>query len=75
MYINGQKNILHGIQTRNEAVASADAFDLASPADHSTNNAIAGHSMNAALRGVITEIMNMPDADPKPGKGDNILIL
>ena len=29
---------------------------------------------SAALRGAITVLMNMPNADPKLGKGDNILI-
>lgn len=75
VYINGNpQNTLYGIQTRNVAVASADTFDLVSPADHPTNNAIVDHSMSAAMRGAITVLMNMPDADPKLGKGDNILI-
>jgi len=30
--------------------------------------------MSAALRGAITVLMNRPDADPKLGKGDNILL-
>ena len=75
VYINGNpKNVLHGIQTYNIAVATADTFDLVSPADHPTNNAIVDHTMSAAMRGAITVLMNMPDADPKLGKGDNILI-
>lgn len=75
VYINGNpKNTLEGIQTYNVAVATADTFDLVSPADHPTNNAIVDHTMSAALRGAITVLMNMPDADPKLGKGDNILI-
>ncbi len=75
VYLNGNpKNTLYGIQTYNVAVASADTFDLVSPADHPTNNAIVDHAMGAALRGAITVLMNMPDADPKMGKGKNILI-
>ncbi len=75
VYIGGNpKNILDGIQTYNVAVAEADTFDLVSPADHPTNNAIVDHTMSAALRGAITVLMNMPDADPKLGKGDNILV-
>ncbi len=75
VYINGNpRNTLYGIQTYNVAVATADTFDLVSPADHPTNNAIVDHTMSAALRGAITVLMNMPDADPKLGKGDNILI-
>lgn len=75
VYINGNpKNTLHGIQTYNVPVASADTFDLISPSDRPTNNALVDHTMSAALRGAITVLMNMPDADPTLGKGDNILI-
>ncbi len=75
VYINGNpKNSLQGIQTYNVAVATADTFDLVSPADHPTNNAIVDHTMSAALRGAITVLMNMPDADPKLGTGNNILV-
>ncbi|OQK15351.1 hypothetical protein AU255_17930 [Methyloprofundus sedimenti] len=75
VYINGNpRNTLYGIQTYNIPVATADTFDLVSPADHPTNNAIVDHAMSAAMRGAITVLMNMPDADPKLGKGENILI-
>ncbi len=75
VYINGNpKNVLHGVQTYNVAVATADTFDLVSPADHPTNNAIVDHTMGAALRGAITVLMNMPDADPALGRNGNILI-
>ena len=75
VFINGNpKNVLYGVQTYNVAVAEADAFDIVSPADRPTNNAIVDHTMSAALRGAITVPMNKPDADPKAGKGDNILI-
>jgi nitrite reductase (NO-forming) len=47
-----------------------DTFDLVSPADHPTNNAIVDHARGSA----ITVLMNMPDADPKLGTGGNILI-
>jgi len=75
VFINGNpKNVLYGVQTYNVAVAEADAFDIVSPADRATNNAIVDHTMSAALRGAITVLMNKPDADPKAGKGGNILI-
>jgi nitrite reductase (NO-forming) len=75
IYINGNpKNVLYGVQTYNVAVAEASVFDIVSPADRATNNAIVDHTMSAALRGAITVLMNKPDADPKAGKGDNILI-
>jgi nitrite reductase (NO-forming) len=75
VYVNGNpNNVIYGVQTYNVAVAEADAFDIVSPADRATNNAIVDHTMSAALRGAITVLMNKPDADPKAGKGDNILI-
>jgi len=74
VYINGSpRNVLYDIQTYNVAVAEADTFDLVSPADRPTNNAIVDHTMSAALRGAITVLMNNKDADPKMGTGDNIL--
>lgn len=39
-----------------------------------TNNTSLPHTMSAAMRGAITVLMNSPDADPKLGKGDNILL-
>lgn len=75
VYINGNpNNVLYGVQTYNVAVAEASAFDIVSPEDRPTNNAIVDHTMKAALRGAITVLMNTPDADPKLGKGDNILL-
>jgi len=75
VYINGNpKNTLYDVQTYNVAVSEASAFDIVSPADRATNNAIVDHTMSAAMRGAITVLMNKPDADPKAGKGDNILI-
>ena len=56
------------------AVAEGGTFDIVSPADRPTNVAIVDHAMGAALRGAITVLMNKPDADPKKGHGDQILI-
>ncbi len=75
VYINGNpKNTLYGIQTYGVAVAEGDTFDIVSPADHPTNNAIVDHTMGAALRGAITVLMNKPDADPKKGHDDQIIL-
>jgi len=75
VYINGNpKNTLHSVQTYSVSVATADTFDLVSPADHPTNNAIVDHTMSAAMRGAITVLMNRPDADPKLGTGTNLVI-
>lgn len=75
VYINGNpKNMLQDIATYNVAVSEAGIFDIVSPADKPTNNAIVDHAMSAALRGAITVLMNTPDADPKMGKGEQILL-
>lgn len=75
VYINGNpQNTLHGIQTYNVAVAEADTFDLVSPDDRATNNAIVDHTMGAALRGAITVLMNKPDADAGKGRGNQMIL-
>lgn len=75
VYPNGNpKNVMYDMQTYNIAVAEASSFDIISPKDRATNNAIVDHAMRAALRGSITVLMNKPDADPKLGKDDNILL-
>jgi len=75
VYVNGNPhNILYDIQTYGVPVAAASTFDIVSPKDRETNNAIVDHTMSAAMRGAITVLMNKNDADPKAGRGDNILI-
>ena len=54
-------------------LAEGDTFDLVSPSDRPTNNAIVDHDMGAALRGAITVIMFKPDADPKKGHGELVV--
>ena len=68
------RNVLYGMQTYNVAVAEGDTFDIVSPKDRPTNNAIVDHTMGAALRGAITVLMNKPDADPKAGKVGNEIV-
>lgn len=75
VYPNGNpKNVVYGMQTYNVAVSEASTFDIVSPADHPTNNALVDHTMSAALRGAISVLMNTPDADPELGRGNNILL-
>ncbi|MEW6312653.1 MAG: multicopper oxidase domain-containing protein [Pseudomonadota bacterium] len=75
VYINGSpKNVLYDVQTYNVAVAEASVFDIVSPKDRPTNNAIVDHTMSAALRGAITVLMNTTDADPKMGRGEQIMV-
>jgi nitrite reductase (NO-forming) len=74
VYVNGSpKNVLHDIATYGVAVSEAVSADIVSPKGKTTANAIVDHTMSAALRGAITVLINSPDADPKAGKGDNIL--
>lgn len=75
VYVNGNpRNVMYGIQTYNVPAADADIFDIVSPKDRPTNNAIVDHNMPAALRGAITVLMNTPDADPTMGRGSKILL-
>lgn len=74
VYINGNpKNTLEDVATYGVAVSEAVTVDIVSPKGRTTANAIVDHTMSAALRGAITVLINSPDADPKAGKGDNIL--
>lgn len=75
VYINGNpENVLEDMATYNVAVSEAGIFDIVSPADKPTNNAIVDHAMQAALRGAITVLMNKPDADPKAGRDGNYIV-
>ncbi len=75
VYVNGNpENVLEDMATYNVAVSEAGIFDIVSPADKATNNAIVDHTMKAALRGAITVLMNKPDADPKAGKNGNYIV-
>jgi len=74
VYINGNpKNTLEDVATYGVAVSEAVTVDIVSPKGKTTANAIVDHTMRAALRGAITVLINSPDADPKAGKGTNIL--
>lgn len=75
VYLNGNpKNVIYGMATYNVGVSEAVTVDIVSPKDRPTNNAIVDHTMEAAMRGAITVLMNKPDADDKAGRGDNIII-
>ncbi len=66
------KNVMHGMQTYTVAPGDAASFDLISPVEGA--NAIVSHSMRQALTGAIAIVQFTKDADPKMGKGDNILV-
>ena len=74
VYLNGSpKNVLYDMATYGVAVSEAVSVDIVSPKGRTTANAIVDHTMSAALSGAITVLINSPDADPKAGKGDNIM--
>ncbi len=66
------KNVLTGLQSYSVGPGDAATFDLISPVEGA--NALVSHSMRQALTGAIAILQFTKDADPKMGKGDNILI-
>ncbi len=68
------KNVSYGIQTYNVPAAHAVTFDLISPDDRPTNNALVDHQMKNALSGAITVLMNHDDADPERGRNGNLIL-
>ncbi len=75
VFVNGNlDNVLKNVQTYMVPVAGASIFDLVSPRGRSTNNALMDHTMSAAMRGASTLLMNFSGADPRLGRGENILL-
>lgn len=68
------KNVSYGLQTVDVAPAHGMVFDIISPKDRATNNALVDHKMKHALNGAITVLMNHKDADPKKGKKGNLIL-
>ncbi|WP_310737627.1 multicopper oxidase domain-containing protein [Mitsuaria sp. WAJ17] len=66
------KNVLHGLQSYTVGPGDGAAFDIISPVEGA--NAIVSHVMRQALTGAIAVLQFSNDADPKAGKGDNILV-
>lgn len=67
-------NVSRGVQTFMIPPASGAIFDLVPPGDRATNNAIVDHAMTRALRGAITVLMTHEAADPKLGRGDQLIV-
>lgn len=67
-------NVSRGVQTFTIPPASGAIFDLVPPGDRATNNAIVDHAMTRALRGAITVLMTHEAADPKLGRGDQLIV-
>jgi nitrite reductase (NO-forming) len=66
------KNTLHGMQSYVVGPGDAASFDIISPQEGA--NALVTHSMRQALTGGIAILQFTKDADPKMGRGDNILV-
>jgi len=66
------KNVMYGLQSYTVGPGDGAAFDLISPVEGA--NALVSHVMRQALTGAIAVLQFTKDADPKAGKGDNILV-
>lgn len=66
------KNVLYGMQSYTVGPGDGAAFDLISPVEGA--NALVSHSMRQALTGAIAVLQFSNDADPKMGRGDNIIV-
>lgn len=66
------KNQAVGLQSFTVGPGDAAAFDIISPVEGA--NALVSHSMRQALTGAIAILQFTKDADPKMGRGDNILV-
>ncbi|MBH9578693.1 multicopper oxidase domain-containing protein [Inhella proteolytica] len=66
------KNVMHGLQSYTVGPGDGAAFDIISPVEGA--NALVSHVMRQALTGAIAVLQFTKDADPKAGKGDNILV-
>jgi len=73
VYASGNpKNAMHGLQSFVVGPGDGAVFDLISPVEGA--NAIVNHSLRAALTGAIAIIKFTKDADPKMGRGEQILV-
>lgn len=67
------KNVKWGMQTVEVPPAHGMTFDIVSPEDRESNNAIVDHRMKHALNGAISVLMNYEGADLEMGQGDQVL--
>ncbi|MBV7536455.1 multicopper oxidase domain-containing protein [Duganella sp. sic0402] len=66
------KNQLTGLQSYVVGPGDAASFDIISPVEGA--NALVSHSLRQALSGAIAILQFTKDADPKMGRGENILV-
>jgi nitrite reductase (NO-forming) len=66
------KNQLNGLQSYVVGPGDAASFDIISPVEGA--NALVSHSLRQALSGAIAILQYTKDADPKMGRGENILV-
>jgi len=75
VFINGNPaNVRYDMQTVQVGVAEAAALDIVTPAGHASNLLLTDANADARQRGASTLLISDPDADPKYGKGGNIII-
>ncbi|MEW6353476.1 MAG: multicopper oxidase domain-containing protein [Pseudomonadota bacterium] len=73
VYVGGNpRNVHHGLQSFTVGPGDGAVFDLISPVEGA--NAIVTHSLRAAMSGAIAVIKFSNDADPKLGRGEQILV-
>lgn len=68
------KNVRYDLQTVEVPPAHGMIFDIVPPADRATNNAIVDHRMKHALNGAISVLMTSKEADPKKGRGNELIL-
>jgi len=75
VFLNGNPvNVRYDIQTAQVGVAEAAALDIVTPAGHASNMLLTDANADAGQRGASTLLISDPEADPKYGKGSNIII-
>lgn len=73
VYLSGNpKNVMVGLQSFVVGPGDAATFDIISPVEGA--NAIVTHSLKGALTGAIAVLMYSKDADPRMGRGEQILV-
>ncbi len=68
------KNVKWGLQTVEVAPSHGMIFDIISPPGRASNNALVDHRMKHSMNGAISVLMNHADADPKKGRGDQLIL-
>lgn len=68
------KNVRYSLQTAEVPPAHGMTFDIVTPADRATNNAIVDHRMKHALNGAISVLMTYEGAAPETGTDGQLIL-